>query len=147
VDEIKAAAPALGMQLRFLGVSEANAFERELEIVAKDPPDALATCWDSMTLALARPIAEFALRRRLPTVSPLKEYVEAGGLISLGTSLSAQRRRTAYYVDKILKGAKPADLPVERPTQFDLVVNLATAKALGVTLPPTVVLFADEVIQ
>ena len=89
----------------------------------------------------------FALKHRLPSVAPLREYVEAGALISLGTSLPTQRRRAAYYVDKILKGAKPENLPVERPTQFDLVINATSAKAIGVTIPPTLIVLADEVIQ
>ena len=147
VEEIKAATPALGMQPSFLEVRDAGALDRAFAIIAKEPTDALVTCWDSTTLANAKSIAQFALKFRLPTLAPLKEYVEAGGLMSLGTSLPAQRKRTAYYVERILKGAKPADLPVERPTQFDLVVNLTTAKALGVVLPPTVLLFADEVVQ
>ena len=99
-----------------------------------------------VTLEHARAIAEFALKRRLPTLAPLKEYVQAGGLLSYGMSLPAHRRRAAYYVDKILKGAKPADLPVERPTHFDLVVNLATPKALGLAVPPALVVLADDLI-
>ena len=147
VDEIKAVAPSMGMQLRLLEINDASALERAFAAVTNEPFDALATCWDSVILALARPIAESALKRRLPMLAPLKEFVEAGSLMSLGTSLPTQRRRAAYYVDRIFKGVKPAHLPIERPTQFDLVVNLTTAKTLGITLPPTVVLFADDVIQ
>ena len=147
VEEIKAAAPALGMQPNFLEVSDAASLERAFSAIAGEAADALVTCWDSVTLAYAKRIADFALKRRMPTLAPLKEYVEAGALLSLGTSLPAQRRRAAYYVDKILKGAKPADLPVERPTQFDLVVNVTTSKALGLTLPDTLLLLADDVIR
>ena len=100
-----------------------------------------------MTLAHARAIGDFALKRRLPTVAPLKEYVQAGELISFGVSLPAQRRRAAYYVDKILKGAKAADLPFELPSLFELVVNLNTAKALGLTLPAQLLVLADDVIR
>jgi ABC-type uncharacterized transport system substrate-binding protein len=87
------------------------------------------------------------LKQRLPTISPLREYVDAGALLSYGRSLAAQRRRAAYYVDRILKGMKPAGLPVEQPTQFDLVVNLTTAKKLGIALPPMIAGLADDVIQ
>jgi putative tryptophan/tyrosine transport system substrate-binding protein len=146
VEEIKAAAPTMGMQVRFLEVRDAKTLEQAFASVAREPPDALVTCWDSVTLANARPIAELALRLRLPTLMPLREYVQAGGLLSFGTSLSAHRRRAAYYVDKILKGTKPADLPVERPTLFELVVNMSTAKTLGLTLPATLVVLADDLI-
>ena len=139
LDEIRTAAQAMGMQLQALEVGDGRALERAFGEIAKAPPDALVTCWDSVTLEHAKPIAEFALKRRLPTLAPLKEYVQAGGLLSFGTSLPAHRRRAAYYVDKIFKGAKPGDLSVEQPTNFELVVNLTTAKALGLTPPPTVV--------
>jgi putative ABC transport system substrate-binding protein len=88
-----------------------------------------------------------ALARRLPTFATLRELPEAGGLFSYGPSIGAIYRRGAYYVDKILKGAKPGDLPVEQPTKFELVVNLKTAKALGLTIPPSLLRQADEVIQ
>jgi len=88
-----------------------------------------------------------ALRHRLPGVTEQRRYVDAGVLLSYGTSLSAVHRREAYFVDRILKGAKPADLPVEQPTTFELVVNLKTAKALGLTVPPSTLARADEVIE
>jgi putative ABC transport system substrate-binding protein len=147
VEELKAVAPALSMQFVSLAVSDLKTLEQAFAAIAKTPPEALVTCWDSATLAHAKAIADFALRLRLPTLAPLREYVQAGGLISYGPSLPAQRRRAAYYVDKILKGAKPADLPVERPTDFELVINAATAKALGLALPPNFMLLADELIQ
>jgi putative ABC transport system substrate-binding protein len=97
---------------------------------------------------LATPrVADLALRHHLPTVTSARRFVEAGGLISFGARLPDLYRRTAYFVDRILKGAKPADLPVEQPTKFDLVVNLETAKALGLTIPPSVLARADEVLQ
>ena len=92
-------------------------------------------------------IAELALKHRLPTVVGSREYVEAGGLASYGTDFPDLFRRAATFVDKILKGAKPADLPVEQPTKFELVINLKTAKALGLLVPPSLLLRADEVIQ
>ena len=139
-------AVTMSMQARYLEVSDANALERAFVSIAKEPADAIATCRDSVTLANAKPIADFALKLRLPTLTPLREYVQAGGLLSFGTSLSAHRRRAAYYVDKILKGTKPADLPVERPTLFELVVNVTTAKTVGVTLPATLLVLADDLI-
>jgi putative ABC transport system substrate-binding protein len=94
-----------------------------------------------------RQIADFAIQRGLPTMGELREFVEAGGLMSYGISLRDQYRRAAYFVDKILKGAKPADLPVEQPMKFELVINLKTAQALGITMPPSLLLLADEVIR
>ena len=92
-------------------------------------------------------IMAFAAQQRLPVVPVHAEFVEAGALFSFGPSYPGMHRRAAYYVDRILKGAKPADLPVERPTKFELVINLKAAKALGLTIPPSVLMRADEVIQ
>jgi len=147
VAEIKAAAPSFGMQLRYLEVSNASALEGAFAKISKEPADALVTCLDSVTLERAGPIADFASKRRLPTLAPLKEYVQAGGLLSLGAKLADQRRRAASYVDRILKGAKPADLPIERPTLFELVVNVATAKTIGFVVPASFMVLADELIE
>jgi putative ABC transport system substrate-binding protein len=92
-------------------------------------------------------IAGFALKSRLPSVYVRREYVDAGGLMSYGADLADSYRRVAYFVDRILKGAKPADLPVEQPTKFELVINLKTAKQIGVTIPPNVLARADKVIR
>lgn len=147
VAEISAAAAVLDIEVQPLDARDAASLDRAFTAIVGAPTDALAMCWDSSTLAAARSIADFALKQRLPTVSPLREYVDAGALISYGPSLATQRRRAAYYVDRILKGAKPASLPVEQPTQFDLVVNVATARRLGIALPPAIVGLADDVIQ
>ena len=93
------------------------------------------------------PLAQLALRDRLPTIFTFREYVEAGGLMSYGPNLLAANRRAAYFVDRVLRGARPTDLPVEQVSTFELVVNLRTAKALGLTIPSAVLLRADEVIQ
>jgi putative tryptophan/tyrosine transport system substrate-binding protein len=102
---------------------------------------------DFVTLGHRRQIAEFAAKHGLPSVFGWSEYVEAGGLMAYGPNRLETAKRLAVYVDKILKGAKPADLPVEQPTKFELVINLKTARALGLTIPPSVLLRADEVIE
>ena len=147
LEEIRAIASTMGLQVRDLEVGDVNALESALTALAKDSPDALVTCWDRVTLAHASAIEDVALKGRVTTVAPLKEYAEAGALMSFGVSLPAQRRRAAYYVDKILKGSKPADMPFETPTLFELVVNLKTAKGLGVTVPPSFMVLADDLIR
>jgi ABC-type uncharacterized transport system substrate-binding protein len=147
VAEIDAAAATLEMDVQPLEARDAASLGAAFASIVATPTDALAICWDSSTLANARAIAEFALKHSIPTVAPLREYVDAGALLSYGPSLATQRRRAAYYVDKILKGTKPAGLPVERPTQFDLVVNLTTAKRLGIALPPMIAGLADDVVR
>ena len=101
----------------------------------------------ALTFANQKRIAGFALKSRLPSVFGSREAVDAGGLMSYGADLADSYRRVAIYVDKILKGAKPADLPVEQPTKFELVINLKTAKQIGLTIPPTVLARADKVIK
>lgn len=111
------------------------------------PPDAIFVLWDVRTLNFRQFIIDFALKHRLPTSMPLEPYVEAGGLISYGPNVQSIFRRSATYVHRILQGAKPADLPVERPSKFDLIVNLKTAEKLGLKLPHALLLLADRVIQ
>ena len=110
-------------------------------------PDAIFVLWDVRTLNFRQFIIDFALKHRLPTSMPLEPYVEAGGLMSYGPNVQSMFRRSAAYVHRILRGAKPADLPVERPSKLDLVVNLKTAEKLGLKLPPALLLLADRVIE
>jgi len=144
IEEIRAAAQKMRLELSYLEATEGAALERMLGSVAKNSADGVAVCWDGVTLTNSRAIADFAMRQRVPAVAPLREYVVAGALLSYGTSLPQQRRRAAYYVDRILKGTRPADLPIERPTLFELVVNEATAKTLGMSLPPALIMLADD---
>jgi len=118
-----------------------------LSMIGKDRPDAIVVFADPLTASHRHQITEQALKLRLPMISELREFAQAGALISYGASLPELFRRAATYVDKILKGAEPADLPVEQPTKFELVINLKTAKALGLTIPPSLLARADELIQ
>ena len=108
---------------------------------------ALLTLIDPFTREYRQRIVDFAAQRHLPAIYDAREFVQSGGLISYGPSLLAMQQRLAEYVDKIFKGAKPGDLPVEQPTKFELVINLKAAKALGITVPQTLLVAADEVIQ
>ncbi len=147
IDEIRNGARTLGLKVSYLEASEGAALQRLLGDLANDSANGIAVCWDGLTLANARAIGDFALRQRVPMVAPSREYTLAGALLSFGTNLSAQRRRAAYFVDRILKGAKPADLPVERPTLFELVVNGKTARMLGLTLPAELLIITDDVVE
>ena len=141
------AARFLGAKLKVLEVRSSNDFAAAFSAIRREQPDALVTFVNPLTLAHRKLIVDFAAKSRLPAVYEVKEFVEAGGLMSYGTSFPDMYRRAATYVDKILKGAKPADLPVEQPTRFELVLNMKTAKALGITFPPTIMVRADQVIQ
>jgi putative ABC transport system substrate-binding protein len=146
-DELQSAAPVLGMNLQSLEVADAPDFERAFDAAARESADALLVLQDAYMATQRTRVVELALRSKLPTMYPRKAYIEAGGLMSYGVVSSDSARRSAYYVDRILKGAKPADLPVEQPTTFDFVINLQTAQALGLTIPQHVLLQATEVIQ
>jgi putative tryptophan/tyrosine transport system substrate-binding protein len=128
-------------------VRRADEFDDAFSAIVSARPDALAVLADRFLLAHRKRIVEFAAANRLPSMYPYREYVDAGGLISYAPSNVELFRGAAIYVDKILKGAKPTDLPVQEPTKFELVVNLKTAKALGLTIPPTLLFTADEVIE
>jgi putative tryptophan/tyrosine transport system substrate-binding protein len=141
------AAQALGVQLHLMEARGPDAFDSAFAPMTSVHAGALLVLADRMFGQHRRRLAELAAMSHLPAISKTREFVEAGGLIGYGASLPDQWRRAATYVDKILKGAKPADLPVEQPTRFELVINLKTAQALGITMPPSLLLLADEVIQ
>jgi putative ABC transport system substrate-binding protein len=146
-DETVAAAKALGVTLRPVDAADTRELVSAFELVRKERADALSMQPDSFFFAERVRIAGLAVKNRLPSMHDAREFVDAGGLMSYGPSITDLWRRAATYVDKILKGAKPADLPVEQPTMFELVINLKTAKALGLTIPQTVLARADEVIR
>ena len=143
---LEQSAKAVGIRLRREFVGNPEDLDRALTAVEVARPDALAVTGGFVYANRAR-IIDFAAKNRLPTLYLFRDYVEMGGLVSFGPSLVDLARRAAFYVDKILKGAKPADLPVEQPTKFELINNLKTAKALGLTIPQPLLLRADEVIQ
>ena len=141
------AARALGLTVRSWEIRDANSFERIFAALNKQRPDGLYSTAGPLMRASRKRIAEFALKRRLPSMYVRSEYIDAGGLMSYGANEVDSYRRVAGYVDRILKGAKPADLPVEQPKKFELVINLKTAKQIGVTIPQSVLYRADRVIK
>jgi putative tryptophan/tyrosine transport system substrate-binding protein len=145
--ETKATAHALGLPLQAVEVRAPSDLDRAFEAIARTRPGALITLPDGMLVDNRARIVAFAAQSRLPAIFPDRDFAEAGGLMAYGPSLAANFRRAAAFVDKILKGAKPADLPVERPMTFELVINLKTARALGLTIPPALLFQADEVMQ
>ena len=147
VHDIEAAARTLGVRLQLLEFRGADQVERALTAMATTRPDGLIVPNDAAANQQRARIIAFAARNRLPTIYAARETVEVGGLMTYAPSQIDSWRRAADYVDKILKGAKPADLPMEQPTTFELVINLKTAKALGLTIPPSLLGRADEVIQ
>ncbi len=143
----KVAARSLGLQLQIVNLRGPDEFDSAFSVMTAGHAGALNVLADVMFFSQRARIADLAAKNRLPAMFDFREYVDAGGLIAYGPSLSGLFRRAATYVAKILKGAKPADLPVERPVRFELVINLKTAKALGLTIPPSVLIRADEVIE
>jgi putative ABC transport system substrate-binding protein len=145
--ELEATAPTLGLKLQRLEVRVPWDFEGAFKAATRQRAGALIAPGDPLVANRPRMVADLALKYRLPTTTDIKEFVEVGGLLSLGPDLADLYRRSATHVDKILKGAKPADLPMEQPTKFDLFVNLKTARVLGLTIPQSVLLQASQVIQ
>jgi putative ABC transport system substrate-binding protein len=145
--QVQAAAQVLRMRVLSLGVKTEEEIKSALAVMARERPDALLVLADRLLLHHRALIMDFATRHRLPGVHAYRELVEAGGLMSFGPSYADMHKRAAYFVDRILKGAKPGDLPVERPRTFELVINLKVAKALGLTIPQSVLLRGTEIIQ
>ena len=147
VAALQEAARKLGFTVESQQVRSHDEMDVAFDAILKGKGQAITESGDPLLASETRRIVDFATSARLLTIFDDRSYVDAGGLMSYGPNLPAQHRRAAYYVDKILKGAKPADLPVEQPTKFELVINLKTAKALGITIPQSVLLSADEVIR
>ena len=145
--ETEAAARSLGLKLHAIEARSPAELDAAFKAVADVRPSAFFTLPGGLFQANLRRIIDFAEKGSLPGVFPNRAFAEAGGLLSYAPSLAANWRRAAVFVDKILRGAKPADIPIEQPTKFELVINLKTAKALGITIPPSLLLRADQVIE
>ncbi len=146
-DEVGRAARSLRVTIVPLGVREPDDFKGAFDAMLRERPDALLMVSDTLTSLNRKRVIDFAAEHRIPAIYEFGSFVRGGGLMAYGAHSQEQWRRVAAYVDKILKGAKPGDLPVEQPTKFELVVNLKTAKALGITIPQSLLLAADEVIE
>ena len=147
IAETEGAARTLGLELPRVAVHGPEEFEEAFSTIVGQRPDALLVFPSPMLFAERGRIVALATRYRLPSMAMSTEFAELGGLMSYGASIYDLIRRSATYADKIIRGAKPADLPVEQPTKFDLVINLATAKSLGLTISPSLVTLADTVIE
>jgi len=145
--EIEGAAQSLGVQLHAMEVRQADELERAFDTATSEGAGALIVLRDFLMDTHQTRILYLAAKSRLPVMSELRDFVDAGGLMSYAPSLADLYRRAAGYVHKLLQGAKPADLPMEQPMKFELVLNLKTAQALGITFPPTLLILADEVIR
>jgi putative ABC transport system substrate-binding protein len=144
---LQAVAAALNIRLLVLDVRSTDQLDGAFDLIVQKRPDALLVPGDRVFLTNRVRIVQFATQRRLPAMSAYRELVEAGGLVSFGPSYAGMHRRAAFYVDRILKGTKAGDLPVERPTTFEMVINLKAAKTLGLIIPQSVLVRADQVIQ
>jgi putative ABC transport system substrate-binding protein len=147
VDRVRDAARSVGVSLQVLEVRAPDDFERAFAMMARARAEALLVVADSILSFHRSRLQDFVVRSRLPAIYGLREHVEGGGLMSYAADVRDNFRRAAGYVDKILKGARPGDLPVEQPTKFELVINLKAAKALGFTIPPSLLQRADQVID
>ncbi len=147
IKETEAAAQTLGVQLRLVAVQGPDELESAFSTIAGERADALLVFPSPTLFAERQRIVDLTAKYRLPSMAMGREFAELGGLMAYGASISGLFQRCATYVDKIIKGAKPADLPVEQPTKFDLVINIKTAKALGIDVPPSLLARADEVIE
>jgi len=145
--ETQGTARALGIALQSYEAQGPKDFAAALAMITEERPDALLVVQDAVTMQQRNEIIDFAVQKRLPSMFQEKGWAVAGGLMSYGENLPSMYRRAAYFVDKIFKGAKPADLPVEQATKFDLVINLSTAKKIGLMIPDSVLGLADDVIE
>ncbi len=146
-EQARVAAPAVGLTVRSVEVRDTRELDAAFEAIAREHPEALLLLVDPLTLGQRSRIVEFAAEQRLPAIYETRDFVDVGGLISYGPNGLELFRRAATYVDKILRGAKPADLPIEQPTKFELVINMRAAKALGIKIPESILLRADKVIE
>jgi len=147
LNEVKPPAAAFGVKLQYLDILGPKDFETAFRAAVKGHAEAVLVLTGPVGNSQRKQIADLAVKNRLPAILPFPEYVEAGGLMSYSASVIDMYRRAAVYVDKILKGAKPADLPVEQPTKFEFIINLKAAKQIGLTIPPNVLARADKVIK
>ena len=145
--QTQGAAPSVGMEVISVEIRDSRELERALEALDRQRPSAIFLLADPLTMSQRLRIVEFAAEERIPAIYEVSQFVDAGGLMSYGPNTDELMRRSATYVDRILKGAKPAELPIEQPAKFELVINLKTAKALGITLPQSVLLQADRIIE
>lgn len=146
-EQARAAAPVVGLTVRSVEVRDTRELDAALDTIIREHPEALLILVDPLTLSQRSRIVDFAAEQRLPAIYESSDFVDVGGLISYGTNGRDQFRRAASYVDRILRGAKPGDLPIEQPTTFELVINMRAAKALGITIPQSVLIRADRVIE
>jgi putative tryptophan/tyrosine transport system substrate-binding protein len=147
LEQLRGPAAALGVAVRVVEARGPNEIEQAFSVIIRERPQGLSTAAGAVNNNNQRRIVDLAAKSRLPAIYHLSEFVDSGGLMSYGPNLGDMYRRAAYFVDRILKGAKPADLPVEQPTKFELVINFKTAKALGLTIPPLVLMRAEKVIK
>ena len=147
VRELEAAARASKVGLQILGIKSADELPGAFAAMTQERARAVFVIADGLLFAERRRISDLAIKHRMPSISGMSEFVEAGGVLSYGTRYQDLFRHAAVYVDKILKGAKPGDLPIEQPTTFELVINLKSARALGVTIPRPILVRADRVIE
>jgi putative ABC transport system substrate-binding protein len=145
--EIETAAKTMHIEIRPMSVREPEDFDDAFAAIRRDRPDAMFLVTDALIRLNSKRVVEFAAANQLPSIYEVRDPVGEGGLMSYGPNIPNLLARTAYYIDRILKGAKPGDLPIEQPTKFELVINLKTAKALGLTIPPSLLLRADQVIE
>jgi putative ABC transport system substrate-binding protein len=146
--EFRAAASTAGVKVQpVMEAKDGSGLSRALTGIAGSPPPGMYIVWDAMLQAHATEIAEFAVAHRIATLAAIKEHVQSGALMSYGAKLPDQWKRTAQFADRVLKGSKPATMPVEQPTAFELVINRKAARALGLTIPPELLILADKVIN